>query len=227
MRLLGEQRGTVLTGVVGALVSSTAVTAAMANRSRDSPGTATAAASATVLASAVMCVRMTGFAAAVGPGIVPRLVPAVGAMTVVGVAVAWVIGKLGGSRPARAAADRLRNPFRLSAAMTFAALYALISLVVPAAQQFLGSTGIYVAAALSSLVDVDAVTIALARAGPGASGWREPAAAVTLAAVVNTLVKLCIAVSLGAGPFRRYVAAGLAAMALTGAAAGLLVVFTV
>jgi uncharacterized membrane protein (DUF4010 family) len=50
-----------------------------------------------------------------------------------------------------------------------------------------------------------------------------PAAAVTVAAVTNSLVKLGIAVATGSPRFRRYVGVSLAATAVVGAAAGLLV----
>jgi hypothetical protein len=70
---------------------------------------------------------------------------------------------------------------------------------------------------------VDAVTIAFSRLGPVADGWRTPAAAVTVAAVMNTLVKLGLGVGLGAGRFRRQVALALGLMAAAGAAAGVAV----
>ncbi len=88
---------------------------------------------------------------------------------------------------------------------------------------YFGAGGTYAAAGLSAIADVDAVTIAFSRLGPGDTAWRMPAAAVTVAAVTNTLVKLGIAVGMGAGRFRRYAAVSLGAMALVGAAVGVVV----
>ena len=88
---------------------------------------------------------------------------------------------------------------------------------------YFGAGGTYAAAGLSAVADVDAVTIAFSRLGPGDTLWRMPAAAVTVAAVANTLVKMAIALGMGSPRFRRYVALSLGATAALGAAAGLVV----
>lgn len=223
MRLLGDQKGLVIAGVVGGFVSSTAVTVAMGNRSREYPALWRSAAVATVLASVVMCLRVAMFAIVAGPGILARVAAVIVAMAVTGTVAAWLLMRTHAAPAPSASQTSIANPFSLWAALTFAALYALVLLLVQAAQTYFGSAGSYLAAGLSSLIDVDAVTIAFARAGPSLSGWREPAAAVSLALVVNTLVKLGIAVASGAGEFRRHVAVCLSLMAAAGAATGVVV----
>ena len=225
MRLLGTRRGMQVTGAVGGLVSSTAVTMAMAERSRADEGLGRAAATAAVVASSIMPLRMAVLAGAVNSGILPRLLPMVGAMTLVGLVAAWVLSR---RRPDEAdeSGGRIRNPFSLVAALSFAAIYGVVLLMVRGAGEYLGAGGTYAAAGLSAVADVDAVTIAFSRLGPGAAGWQTPAAAVTLAAVTNTLVKLGMALAMGAGRFRRYAAVSLGAMAVAGAAAGVVVYAT-
>lgn len=221
-RLLGQQRGLAVTGAVGGLVSSTAVTFAMAERSRADEGLAAPAASAAVLASCVMSLRMAVLAGVVNAGILPRLLPVVGATAVVGGVAAWWLERQHAGEPV-APGGHLTNPFSLKAALSFGLVFALILLGVRAAQEYLGNGGVYAASAISGLADVDAVTIAFSRLGAGVDAWRTPAAAVTLAAIVNTLVKLGLGVTLGAGRFRRNVAGALGAMALAGAVAGAVV----
>jgi hypothetical protein len=70
---------------------------------------------------------------------------------------------------------------------------------------------------------VDAVTIAFTRLGPETGGWQAPAAAVTIAVVTNTLVKLGIALTAGAEKFRQYVTTALGIMAILGAGVGAVV----
>ena len=219
MRLLGERRGMQVTGAVGGLVSSTAVTVAMAERTRADQGLGRAAATAAVVASSIMPLRMAVLAGAVNAGIIPRMLPMVGAMTLAGLAAAWALSR---RRPDETdeAGGRIRNPFSLTAALSFAAIYGVVLILVRGAGEYFGAGGTYAAAALSAVADVDAVTIAFSRLGPGATGWQTAAAAVTVAAVTNTLVKLGIAVGMGAGRFRRYAAVSLGAMAVAGAAAG-------
>ena len=221
-RTLGERRGLAVAGAVGGLVSSTAVTLAMAERARADKGIGRAAASATVLASCVMSLRIAFLAGIINAGILPRLLPVVGAMAVVGGLTALWLARGPGDEPAAAGGQHV-NPFSLKAALSFGLLYALIILGVRAAQVYFGDGGTYAASALSGFVDVDAVTIAFSRLGPMADDWRTPASAVALAAVVNTIVKLGLGVGFGGGVFRRHVALALGLMALVGGATGTLV----
>ena len=210
-RFLGERRGILVTGALGGLVSSTAMTLAMAERSRG--GTPRAAAAAAVVASTVMAVRMLVVAGGVRPALVPPLAPVVAAMVTVGAAAAWGLAR--GERPA-ARAPRLRNPFSLRHAVGFAAVYALVVLAVHGGRARFGAGGLYLTAALSGLIDVDAITVAVARGAEGAGGRGVPVLAVTIAAVANALTKAGMAVVLGAGPFRLFTAAALVAMAAAG-----------
>lgn len=221
-RALGERRGLAVAGAVGGLVSSTAVTLAMAERTRADEGIGRPAASAVVLASCVMSLRMAVLGGIINARILPRLLPVVGVMAVVGGLAALWLARDPGDDP-MGSGGHLANPFSLKAALSFGVLYAIILLAVRAAQAYLGDGGTYAAAALSGVADVDAVTIAFSRLGPMADDWRTPAAAVTLAAVVNMLVKMGMGVGAGRGRFRRYVAVSLGLMALVGGATGAIV----
>jgi uncharacterized membrane protein (DUF4010 family) len=126
MRILGERRGLTVTGIIGGMVSSTAVTLAMAGRSRDAgPGAASSSAAAVILASTVMCVRVAVLAGIVGAGILPRLLPVVVVMGSVGFVAARLVMRRAGRQDAKPARP-LGNPFRLRAAIIFAAIYVLV-----------------------------------------------------------------------------------------------------
>jgi uncharacterized membrane protein (DUF4010 family) len=224
-RLLGERRGLLVAGLGGALVSSTAVTVAMAHRSRDEPALERSAAMAAALASTVMALRVAVLAGAAGIGILPRLLPALMALAVVSVVAAWIIARGRDAVNPNVAPAAARNPFSLWAALTFALLYAAVLLLLPAARAWLGAGGNFLAAALSALVDVDPMTIALSRSGPSLSGWRDPAAAVSAGVAVNTVVKIAIVAVVGRGRFRTSVIASLALAALACLAVATLVYF--
>ena len=223
MRLWGERQGLLLAGAIGALVSSTAVTVAMATRSRVDENLQRPAASAVVLASTIMCLRVAVLAGMVNLAVLPRLLPTIGAMTFVGLLAAWVINRRGTEITESTESSQLTNPFSLRAALAFGAVYALVLVGARAAQAYFGPRGIYVAALFSSLVDVDAITIALTRLGPGLDAWRAIVGAITLGLVMNTLVKLGIAIAAGAPPFRRAVTMALGGTAIAGALSGLAV----
>src|SRR5207247_8468391 len=139
-------------------------------------------------------------------------------MLIAGAVAAWVLSVKAGRADATSSAN-IANPFSLRSALTFGALFALTLLVVRAAQEYVGAGGMYVAAALSSLADVDAAAIAFARLG-GEAAWGPPATAVAVAVVTNTLVKLGISLTMGTGRFRRYVTTALSIIAPVGAVAG-------
>ncbi len=219
VRLLGENRGLAITGAVGGLVSSTAVTVAMADRSKESEALARPAAAAAVLASSVMAMRIAVLAGAINSGILPRLLPVTVAMALTGALGARILARADRSEVVEAG-KRIRNPFSLRQAALFALIYAIILLAVRAAQQYVGSGAMFAAAALASVADVDAVTIAFTRLGPGDTAWRTAAAAITVAAVMNTFVKLGIAWTRGSGAFRHATALALGAMALAGTGVG-------
>jgi len=219
MRFAGERRGLAITGAVGGLVSSTAVTMAMADRSKEDGGLARPAAAAAVLASTVMSLRIAVLAGAIDVGIVPRLLPAMLTMAAAGAVAARIIARADPSEVV-AAGSRIRNPFSLRHAAIFAGIYALVLLVARAAQENVGSGGQFVTAALASVADVDAVTIAFTRLGPGDSLWRTSAAAITVAAVMNTMVKLGLGWARGAPRFRRPLGFALGAMAAVGIGVG-------
>lgn len=220
MRILGSQRGITVAAVVGALVSSTMVTVSMATRAREDGRLADAAASGAVLASAIMSLRVALLTGAIAPGILVRLLPVVISTTAVGLLAAWWIRRRSEDVAAQAVQAVIRNPFSVTSALTFGALFGLILLGVRAAQSYFGDAGLYVAAALSAVADVDAISVALVHAGPAHDGWRGPAAAVTIAMLVNTLVKLGIAVVMGAGSFRPKVAISLLLMCIAGGLTG-------
>ena len=215
-RMVGENRGYAVTGFVGGLVSSTAITLSMAEQSRTKGAPANAIAEAVVLASTVMCGRMAVIIGATNSALLPRVIPVLVVMSLVGLVTARLLSRDGSKQHAEPD-RRIKNPFRLHRAIMFGIVYALVRLIVRAAQENVGHAGVFVVAFFSALADVDAPTIAFARSGVIDGSLRTPATAIGIAAVSNTLVKLGLACVLGAGTFRKRVAIALGAMALAGA----------
>ncbi|MDX2018713.1 MAG: DUF4010 domain-containing protein [Deltaproteobacteria bacterium] len=215
VRLWGARRGLLVTAVIGALVSSTAVTMSMAARSRMEPASARVAAAGAVVASTIMCVRVFALASAFGGPLVLHLWPPLAAMAAVGVAASVLLLRGAPTAPQGAPAAPLTNPSRFSTALAFALVYGLVGLIVRVANDLFGNKGVVAAAAISAVVDVDAISIALAQQARAA--WSPVfAVGVVVAAVMNTWVKGGIAVFAGRGAFRAQVALPLAAMGVVG-----------
>jgi len=224
-RLLGAERGLVLTGLAGGLVSSTAVTLGFARQSRerahDPPG---ALAGGLLLAWAVMFARICVAVAIVHrPLLAPLLVP-MGAMGGATLALALVFALRGGREPARPPGPevRLKNPFRLLASIRFALVFALVLLVVELARRYTQASGLYAVAALAGLTDVDAITLSMSQLAKGGGPADVAAGSIAVAALTNTLVKCGLVFGLGSKALRDRVALATGLVLASGAAAFLL-----
>jgi uncharacterized membrane protein (DUF4010 family) len=229
-RLLGSAKGTALTGLAGGLASSTAVTLSFAKESRDKPHMANALACGILLAWAVMFVRVLVLVAVVNRALlVPLLVPFVVMAAVVAGLAGWLYYRDGSadkgartkgtSANAKGARDQggiaVKNPFSLTAATKFAALFAVVLLAVKIVQQTMPPSGLYAVAALSGLVDVDAITLSMAELAKAGEA-RVAVIAIVIAALSNTLVKCGMAVVLAGMPLGKPLLIATAATLLAG-----------
>ena len=193
MKLSGQGRGVLLSAAIGGLASSTAVTIAFSNRTKQNPELAPVAAAAIAIASAIMVARLAVLVSVVNPGLLRLLVwPLVGAG--VGAMIGGLVG-YHGTKDQNGQTLEIKNPFELGNAFRFGIAFAVIALATKAARHYLGNQGLYIAAGVAGLTDVDAVSLTTARqAGPA-----DVAAviAILIAAASNTIVKSSIALAIG------------------------------
>ena len=219
MKVLGAERGIGLTGALGGLVSSTAVTASFSSRSREAPGLARTFALAIALASCVLYPRVLVEVTAVHSPLIPLVAPTLGAMLLTGLVGAFWLWR--SQRQQSERADRVvtqQNPLRLSTAITFGLMFAFVIFLVSGAEQLFGEAGVYATSLITGLVDVDAITLSSANlAAEGRVGTHVAAGAIVLASIVNTLSKGVLAISLGSVELRRPILTVFGSMALAGA----------
>lgn len=214
-RWLGAARGLLLTGLTGGLVSSTAVTLALARRSRDPRAGPPGPLAAGILSGwGVMLPRLALLLSVAAPELARQLWPALVVLALVNAGAVWFGQRHPGSLPAGTAENvplPLRNPFSLLEAMKFAALFALVLVLVKLATQHAGAGGLYLVAALAGLPDVDAISLSLANQVRAGAAADTAGRAVLLAIMSNTVLKTVLVVAVGSralrGPILR--AAGL------------------
>ncbi len=214
-QLLGPGRGIGLLGLLGGLISSTATTASMAQRTRDQPGLWAICGFAVLVASTMMFPRALAEVAVVHAPLVADLAVPIVAMTAVGATVsAVVLWRYHGTASPDLAFE---NPFRLQPALLFGALFGVILLISDHASGSYGPVGIYATAFVSGLADVDAITLSLARlAADGRVSETVATTGIVVAAVANTLVKAGIAWVFGTRALGKLAFAGLLATGLVG-----------
>jgi uncharacterized membrane protein (DUF4010 family) len=205
IRLFGARRGLGLTGVLGGLVSSTAVTLSMSRRAREKPDIGDSAALAIMLASTVMFVRVFLLAVVVNPSLAADVALPAGFAAAGGIAVClWLWLRSGRARPG-AEELAVKNPFELGAALWFAVLFAVVLLGSKAASVYLGTAGTYAAGVLAGTTDVDAITLSMSKLASPVGGLSHQVAATTifLGTASNTVVKGVMAVVAGGWAFGR------------------------
>jgi uncharacterized membrane protein (DUF4010 family) len=207
IKLVGSRRGIGLTGLLGGLASSTAVTLSFAQRSRNNTSLGKPFALAIMLAWTVMFGRVLIEVAVVHAPLLQTLWLPITAAGLLGLGYGLYL--FFSPRADDEEDVEVSNPFELGPAITFGLLYGLILLVTNAAEQFLGSTGLYLSSIISGLADVDAITLTTAELSR--NGTIEQAVAtraIVLAVVSNTSVKGVIVLSTGSAALRRAILPG-------------------
>jgi uncharacterized membrane protein (DUF4010 family) len=200
VRLLGARVGLLFTAAFGGLSASTAVTLGYARLARRRQASTELLGAGILLACAIMGPRLAIEVAVVNPALLPPLLPGLAALTLGPAFGAYRLARGVDAEAGRAVtghAELLENPLELRQAIGLAALIALVFLLVAAARAWLGDAGVYVLAALSGFVDVDAVTLTLAQQAKGDLEQTTAVRAILLAALVNGLVKGLLALGVG------------------------------
>ena len=204
IRILGTEKGLSLTGVLGGLVSSTAVTTAMATEVRLQKELLPSAVFATTIASCTMFPRMLFIVLVVNRDIFLSLLPKLGSMTIVGVALAFLFLRKKEDPVGKSTA--LKDPFRILPALTFGVFFAIVLLTSKLASIYFGNAGTYAASVIAGLADVDAISLSMATLAKSSLTPSTAVTAITLAAITNTLVKLSISYIMGTREFGNRIA---------------------
>jgi uncharacterized membrane protein (DUF4010 family) len=218
VRMLGARLGLTLTALLGGLSSSTAVTVAYARRARTEPAHAAVLGAGIALAAATMVPRVAVELAAVNRSLLAALVPTFAALILVPLAAAFYV-MVRRRDDAPSGNLKLSNPLQLRAALAFGVLLVVLFIATEALRRALGDAGTYSVAAIAALLDVDAVTLAMAE--DAARGTLDPVTAqraITVAMLVNTGVKAVLAAALGGSHLMRSTSGVLALALLAGAA---------
>ncbi|MCB1760616.1 MAG: MgtC/SapB family protein [Gammaproteobacteria bacterium] len=223
VKVVGREHGLGITGLLGGLVSSTAVTLSFSQRSRGEPALAPVLALAILLAWTVMFFRVVVEVGVVNLSLAQALAPGMVLMGVVSFAICYLLWRQGRSDE-KGEVSSGHNPFELGDAVKFGLLFAVVIFVARAAQLYFGDTGLYLAGALAGLTDVDAIALSmanLAQQEPEVAG--AAARTIVIAVISNTLVKCGMAIWLGAASLRRAMIPISVALALAGGIAAYLV----
>lgn len=189
-RMLGASRGTLATAAAGAMVSSTAVTAALGGRLRESGDDAALANAGIALASAVMFVRVMGLTGALAGFALPTLALFAVPGTIASlIATALILRRAAPAGQTAHPALAVRNPFELGPALALMGLTMVLTVAARWVLDRFGDAGLAAVLAISGTIDVDSAILTMGNLPPGALSPRTAGLVLLAPVALNTLFK--------------------------------------
>jgi len=219
-RIIGVERGYGVTGALGGVVSSTAVTLSFARTSAKQGEISLPLARGVIAACTVLVPRVLVVSALLNPAVSMALLPRLLPPFVVGLAIVLFAWRDDDAADTPMDSQPIESPLRLSNALKMTIAFQAAMSAITFVQGKFGRVGLYSTAALLGLTDVDALTASMS--APSAQLPAELAARIlAFGVLINTIMKLGLAITLGRSRFRRMAAAGLGAL-IVASGAGLL-----
>ena len=222
IRTLGPRRGMFLTGLLGGLTSSTAVTISMARMARETPSLTGPAAAATLASATILYPRVllvaTTFSAQLGQEL---LLPLGAAAAASGLILWYQMNRVGEAK--ESPPMETLEPFDLATPLKFGAILAAVMLGSAAMSAWLGDVGLLVISGIAGLTDVDAPTLTAAQS---VSNGLDPALgvlAILIAVSVNVGAKWGLVIWIAGRHMGIMAGLGFSGALLAGAGACLLV----
>ena len=214
LRFVGQRFGAPLLGFFGGMVSSTATTLIYARHARSNENLGKLAVVVIMIANLVVLIRLAVVSSLVAPGIAPYLIPVLAGGLVAGSLLTFLWWRRIGAE-GEFPMPEMKNPTEIRTALTFAALYAVISLISAWLANLSGSSGLYLLAFVSGLTDVDAISISMLRLfDQGKLTPDVTVATIAIAYLSNLLFKFGLMMSIGGRSLARLSAPAAAATAL-------------
>ncbi len=194
IKIFGHKRGLFLTGALGGMVSSTAVTVSLSRLATGRKGIAIHVAGAIAIACTFMFFRVLVLIFIIYPSLAEKILFPFVATTAAGLVYTYVLYKKSPPPEVALSDSFAKNPLQLSEAVKFGILFGVVYGASSFVRARYGDTGVYIVSFFSGLTDVDAITLSLAElAKEGMLAPMVSILGIVTASVVNSLVKLVIA----------------------------------
>lgn len=206
VRVLGDKLGIVATAIAGGLASSTLTTLTFARLAKEHPASTNLLCAGILLAGATIMVRVAIVAVALNKDLFGDLSPPLAcAAAIFALSAGYFL-----FRNADASVPHLtiNNPLVVGTTFKLALLMAAVMVAIEITRRRFGAAGVLTVAAISALVDVDAITISMARLSESALDRTTAVDAILLTAAINTSAKAVFAVWTGGAKIGAKVIAG-------------------
>ena len=195
-KFLFPDKGIMITGILGGLYSSTATTVVLARRSKTAGANTMQLASAVVLATAMMFLRILALAFIFNTALAYKLTTPFVTLALFSMLVSWLILKTGKKEKKMDFENQAKNPLEFKTALLFAFLFVVFALLTKFVMQHYGNKGLDVLSFVVGVTDVDPFLLSLFT-GKYHLALTVLSNATLIAVTSNNLIKLIYALSLG------------------------------
>jgi uncharacterized membrane protein (DUF4010 family) len=203
MKFLGTKKGILLSGIIGGLISSTAVTWVFAKKSKENEGLSHSCAIAILAASSIMIIRVLIWTFIFNKSLFNELFFLIFLVFMAAIGITLFLYFNKGKKEVFGAEIPKGKPLDLVGALVFGLVYTVILLVVSYANENLGERGILISSAIAGLSDIDAITISVSKLAGVRLDLSVASVAVLIGTISNTLVKMGIGVWAGSPTLRK------------------------
>lgn len=193
MRLLGSNKGILLTGIVGGLVSSTMVTWIFSKKSKEVHTLNSLYTSAMLAACTIMVIRVALWIFLFNKELLNGLaIPLIIIFISVAGSTIYFYIRNNKEHPKETELP-LGKPLDMTTAILFGILYVAILFVITYANKFFGNEGIFVTSAIAGTSDLDAISISISKMSAASISAEVAQNAILIAMLANTISKFVIA----------------------------------
>lgn len=204
-KIIGSKKSIVVTGIIGGLASSTAVTSALSDESKKNEKNINPFLVGILFANMLMFFRVILEVVVVNHEMTMHIVYPLSAMGIVA-GILGVFTLFQKNKDVQIHQEpEISQPFSLSKALKFGLFFLFVSAATKLIPMFLGNMGLYATAIVSGLADTDAITLTVANLVKiGDIEMQTGVSTIVLAVMVNTLVKIAIIYIFGARKLFKY-----------------------
>jgi len=194
MKIFGPKKGIILSGILGGIVSSVAVTISMANDAKKNKKILFSAIFSIIVASSTMFLRMFFISSIFNYNLSFRIFAPLTILSLLGYFCALsYIEKIKKEKPKLI----LRSPLELKTALRFGLFFMLTMIFISITKSYFNENVVYPIALITGLADVDAIVISLSSLALTSISPSVAAKGIILAALANTFSKWLLTFWLG------------------------------
>lgn len=197
VRVFGSGKGIAITGLLGGIVSSTAVTLSLSKKAAANSSVSQKAAVGVMLASTVMLARALLLMFLLNRTLMIGLAPTFISAFLLSLPIICFYYFKSKKDDFESENIEYKNPFELKEALVLGLFFGVVIALVKLSKEFVGDSGVYAVSFVSGISDVDAVILSISNLAGVALNFEVAGYGVIIAVVTNNIAKLMICLFMG------------------------------